>query len=224
MTISDSEFAASYAISLAKKRQRTEVIPDDLLLGALHAISLFGIVRLGPWTIDIEALGVDWICRPDASAKVGYSAEAVERFDQAARIARSAGSSTIRASHLLAAFAGDDTGLMGELKRAHGITSAGWRAALAEFGTANAPAPETVSELAPLPVAAPVPTLRDYLTPEEAAEELGVHVQTLRAYVRSGKLPAMRIAGERAIRIRRIDLATILEPLGPGRAAPDTIT
>jgi excisionase family DNA binding protein len=56
---------------------------------------------------------------------------------------------------------------------------------------------------------------RDYLTPEEAAEALGVHVQTVRGYVRSGKLAALRLAGERAIRIRRSDLETVLEPLVP---------
>ena len=55
----------------------------------------------------------------------------------------------------------------------------------------------------------------DYLTPEQAADELGVHVQTVRAYVRSGKLAALRLAGERAIRIRRSDLETVLEPLVP---------
>ena len=42
----------------------------------------------------------------------------------------------------------------------------------------------------------------EYLSPEDAAAELGIHVQTVRTYVRSGKLPAMRLAGERAIRIQ----------------------
>ena len=38
-------------------------------------------------------------------------------------------------------------------------------------------------------------------------------MQTLRAYVRSGKLPALRLAGERSIRIRRADLEKVLEPV-----------
>jgi excisionase family DNA binding protein len=54
--------------------------------------------------------------------------------------------------------------------------------------------------------------VREYLTPEEAAELLSIHVQTLRAHVRSGKLPALRLAGERAIRIRWSDLEKIFEP------------
>jgi excisionase family DNA binding protein len=56
-------------------------------------------------------------------------------------------------------------------------------------------------------------SVRDYLTPEQAADALGLHAQTVRAYIRSGKLPAMRVAGERAIRIRREDLEKVLEPL-----------
>ena len=55
---------------------------------------------------------------------------------------------------------------------------------------------------------------QEYLTPEEAAEALGIHVQTMRAYIRSGRLPAFRLAGERAIRILRSDLEKVLESLG----------
>ena len=40
-----------------------------------------------------------------------------------------------------------------------------------------------------------------------------VHVQTMRAYIRSGRMPAFRLAGERAIRILRTDLEKVLEPL-----------
>jgi excisionase family DNA binding protein len=53
----------------------------------------------------------------------------------------------------------------------------------------------------------------EYLTPEEAAEAFGIHVQTMRGYIRSGRLPAFRVAGERVIRIRREDLEQVLEPL-----------
>ena len=55
---------------------------------------------------------------------------------------------------------------------------------------------------------------QEYLTPEEAAEALSIHVQTMRAYIRSGRLPAFRLAGERAIRILRSDLEKVLESLG----------
>jgi excisionase family DNA binding protein len=52
---------------------------------------------------------------------------------------------------------------------------------------------------------------REHLTPEEAAEILSIDVQTLRGHPRSGKLPALRLAGERAIRIRRSDLEKVFE-------------
>ena len=94
---------------------------------------------------------------------------------------------------------------MGDLKREHGISSASWRAAIAAIhNEREVPRMETAQ-----------PNTREFLTPEEAAEALGVHVQTMRAYVRSGRLPAYRVAGERAIRIRRPDLEKVLEPLVP---------
>jgi excisionase family DNA binding protein len=117
----------------------------------------------------------------------------------------------MRIEHLLAAFAPEEDGLMGELKRSHGVTSAAWRAAAAQRTSSH------TREAGATPAAS---ADHEYLTPEEAAEALSIHVQTLRAYVRSGKLPAMRLAGERAIRIRRSDLQTILEPLVPQSDGP----
>ncbi|MEX0783276.1 MAG: helix-turn-helix domain-containing protein [Dehalococcoidia bacterium] len=52
-------------------------------------------------------------------------------------------------------------------------------------------------------------------SPEEAAEYLGVHVQTVRGWIRSGRLKASRLAGQRALRIRASDLGSILEPVDP---------
>ncbi len=56
---------------------------------------------------------------------------------------------------------------------------------------------------------------RYVFSPEQAADFLGVHTQTIRGYVRSGKLPAYRLAGERIIRITRADLVALLQPLSP---------
>jgi len=44
---------------------------------------------------------------------------------------------------------------------------------------------------------------KDYLSPEEAAETLGLSPETIRAYIRSGELPAYRF-GKR-YRIRTVD-------------------
>ena len=58
-------------------------------------------------------------------------------------------------------------------------------------------------------------------SPEEAAAYLGIHVQTVRAWIRSRRLKASRLAGQRALRIRASDLETILEPLElDGSTAP----
>jgi excisionase family DNA binding protein len=50
-------------------------------------------------------------------------------------------------------------------------------------------------------------------SPEEAAEYLNIHVQTVRAWIRSGRLRARRLAGQRALRITASDLQSVLEPI-----------
>jgi excisionase family DNA binding protein len=61
-----------------------------------------------------------------------------------------------------------------------------------------------------------LPAAEKLYSPEEAAEYLGVHVQTIRAWIRSGRLRASRLAGQRALRIRASDLGSVLEPVDPG--------
>jgi excisionase family DNA binding protein len=204
-----ADLAASFGILAAKQRGSDEVTPDHILLGCLRAISRFGIATLGPWSVDLEALGVDWVRDPGSPRpKVAYSPESVNLFDHAARIAKSVGDTGVGVNHLLAAFAAEESGLMGELKRAYGITSASWRAAVARIGA------DETSGANPVRPGNEARSVREYMTPEEAAEALGIHVQTMRAYIRSERLPAFRLAGERAIRILRTDLEKVLEPLG----------
>jgi excisionase family DNA binding protein len=207
--MSDADLAASFAIFAAKQQAAEEVTSDHILLGCLRVISRFGIATLGPWSLDLEPMGVDWVRQPEGPRpKVAYSQDAVDLFDRAALIAKSSGDPAVGVHHLLAAFAAQEGGLMGELKRAHGITSASWRAAVARMGANENRSPRVESEK----VESEKKT-REYLTPEEAAEALGIHVQTMRAYIRSGRLPAFRVAGERAIRLLRGDLEKVLEPL-----------
>ena len=209
--MTDTELAAAFAITQAKRRGLEEITPDELLLGCLRVISQFGIVTFGRWTFDLEALGVDWMEHPERKgAKPAYSQAVVDVFDRAVRIAKADAPTSeraaIRIDHLLVAL-WSETGLMDELRNAHGMTSAEWRAAAVQLsGTRQAREVEAPQEKRE--------TSRDYLSPEQAAEALGLHAQTVRAYIRSGKLPAMRVAGERAIRIRREDLEKVLEPLG----------
>ena len=205
--MTQADLATSFAIFAAKQAGADEVTPDHILLGCLRTISRFGIATLGEWRLDLEALGVDWVRQPEGPRpKVSYSQGAVNVLDRAARIASSGGEAGVGVNDVLAAFAGEEDGLMGELKRSEGITSASWRAAVAQAGTDGAKQE--------IQTGAAGKSLRDYLTPEEAAEALGIHVQTMRGYIRSERLPAFRLAGERAIRILRTDLEKVLEPLG----------
>jgi excisionase family DNA binding protein len=214
-----TELAASLSIRIARARGLSETGPDELLLGCLLALSRFGVVRMGRLTIDLEALGIDWLAlssRAEASrtgsAKVSYSEAVVGILDRAAAIARADAGSEVRIEHMLVAFTGEERGVMGELKRLYGIDGFAWREAAASLPSPD-PAPDVKNEKTAGPAGTPL--TRAWLTPEEAAEALGIHVQTLRAYVRSGKLPALRLAGERAIRILRADLDKVLEPLVP---------
>ncbi len=200
--------ATAFAIARAKVGGATEVTADDLLVGCLRAVSRFGVVEIGRAVIDLELLGVDWLHRADAAkGKVSYSQAVVDILDRAAIIAKRDGADKVRIDHLLVAFAGSDCAMMAQLQTQYGITSASWRAAAAAMPMKESPVPAAAPEAQA--------ATRAYLSPEEAAAELGIHVQTLRAYVRSGKLPALRLAGERAIRIRREDLHHLLEPFQP---------
>ncbi len=55
-------------------------------------------------------------------------------------------------------------------------------------------------------------TDRDLLTVEQAANYLQLSTSSIRAYIRSGKLKAFRVAGLRKVLIQRIDLLALLEP------------
>lgn len=65
------------------------------------------------------------------------------------------------------------------------------------------------------------PMREAFYSPEEVAAHLGVKTQTVRAWIRSGRLPASRLAGQRVLRIRASDIASLLEPVAP-ESEPDT--
>jgi len=231
----DRVVAATHAaIGRAKARGAAEVTPDDLLLALLGEVSRFGVALVGPWAIDLEALddGAGPGCgAPGASRTEGrrnaegagkgpcYAARTVRLFERAAAIARRDGAPATGVLHLLVAFATED-GLMQDLRTRYGFTAMEWRTALAR-----------TAEEGLLPVAAPGPGLPrgpgggprvpELLSVDEAAEFLGVHSQTVRNYIRAGKLPAYRLAGERFLRVLRRDLLALLERV-PVEDAQDT--
>ncbi len=210
--------AAHAAIRRAKARRDPEVTPDDLLIALLAEISRFGIAQVGPWSIDVDGLDGQATVDPVEAASDGgaagprYASSTVALFERATGIARRDGSGTTRLVHLLVAFS-DEEGLMAELREAHGFTSTEWRAALAAMDPALDPAHPRQSATA----GARVPEL---LSVDDAADFLDVHAQTVRNYIRSGKLPAYRLAGERFIRVLRRDLLALLERVPVDDAQP----
>lgn len=48
----------------------------------------------------------------------------------------------------------------------------------------------------------------DLITTHEAARRLGVHVETIRRWVRDGRLPAVTVASGRIYRVRAADLVS----------------
>ena len=201
----DMAKASKAAIERAKYRGVDQVTADDLLMGSLASISRFGISWIGPWAIDLELMGDVLPSGENVKGpKVAYASDAVSVFDKAAFLAKQE-KSKVGLVHILVAFAYIDCPLMAKLMRTYGFTPTEWRAELArsgpkpEMGETGGSIVEAVSD-------------RPLLSPEEAASLLGVHTQTVRGYIRSGKLPAHRLAGERAIRIRREDIFALLEP------------
>ncbi len=203
------------AIHLAKARGSVEAAPDHLLEAALLSISRFGIVRLGELRIDLEALEIEWLnpvqTPPSDSPKTSYSDSAVTLLDRAARIAKLDGAAKPALVHLLAAFRFDEeVPLLARIAQ-QGVSGESWRAALTQLDGESTGAP-----------ALAISNASETLSPEQAAALLGVHHQTIRGYIRSGKLPAFRLAGERAVRIRRADLEQLFEPVtGPADHSPE---
>jgi len=61
-----------------------------------------------------------------------------------------------------------------------------------------------------------------YLTPREAAEVLAVSDVTMRRWIRSGTIRAVRLPGGRGYRIRRDDLEAALEVVAPPKKRKKT--
>ena len=214
--------ATREAIARAKRRGAQAVTPDDLLIGLLQTIARFGIAFIDPWTIDLEALGEAPAEEgtSDGGPKVAYAPATAALFDRAAGIARQDGASRVKLVHLLVAYAPENNGFMGQLKQTYGFSATEWRAALARWHPLRPNGLESGVRIDAGNQHKASLEERALLSPDEAAAFLGVHTQTVRGYIRSGKLPAHRLAGERALRIRREDVLALLEPFVPDESGP----
>jgi excisionase family DNA binding protein len=209
------------AIKRAKRRKSAEVSRDDLLIGLLQTVARFDIVQIGEITIDLEELeephpevSEDDAGRADKQ-KVAYSPKASAVFDRAARIAKRDNSSKIGIVHLLVAFANEDNTVFARLKEKSDVSGVKWRSALSKWQPESPAKIATSSKVGSETKSPKELNEKMFFTPDEAAVFLDVHPQTIRGYIRTGKLAALRLAGERALRIQRNDLLALLEPYKP---------
>lgn len=200
--VSSDPFLEQMGLECAREsmRLKAESVTLDLaLLVYLRRFARFGYFHFGPLTIDVHLIE-----------------EIVERtIPRAAEGNPSLGEDMVRFSHTLVAEVGrsgrrriDELHYLLALMR----TKEGLPARVfSELGVT----PEQVEEFARRGPSDPAEPEKLY-SPEEAAEYLGVHVQTVRAWIRAGRLRASRLAGQRALRITGSDLHTLLEPIEPG--------
>jgi excisionase family DNA binding protein len=175
---------------------------DILFLAFLRRFSRFGYLSLGPIVIDVRLIEdiVDRTSIPDPAIDMEHPPlpDDVVRFitvltDEMHR----SGRRRVDELHFLLAFMRCGEGLPARVFGELGVT------------------PEQVEQFMRSAAQPAVMEERLY-SPEEAAEYLGVHVQTIRAWVRSGRLRASRLAGHRALRIKATDLQSVLEPVEAG--------
>lgn len=193
--------ATSYAVGHARSRSDAEVSLDDLLLGALQAVGRLGVATFDNINIDLSGMPLIPETSIGTSAGPSYSTEAAAAFDRASAIARLDRERKVRLVHLLAALGQADGPMMRDLKQRYGFDELSWRSALAEWDREREQRTRPLNE--------------SLLSVDDAAEALGVHAQTMRSYIRAGKLPAYRLGGERSIRVFTSDLYGLLEPLEP---------
>lgn len=169
---------------------------DVMFLCFLRLVSRFGYFTLGPITIDMRLIE-DLVERTLQHREApGLTEDLVHLSRLVMQEVRRSGRRRIDELHYLLAFMRCGEGLPARVFGELGVTPEQVESYLKETGGA-APAP-----------------LERLMTPEEVAEYLKVHVQTVRTWIRSGRLPARRVAGLRALRVRSTDVMNLLEPLG----------
>jgi excisionase family DNA binding protein len=172
---------------------------DTLFLVYLRRFARFGYFSFGPVTIDVRLID-DIVHRTHQHDSGGqppiYSDDYVRFSHTLVDEVRRSGHRRIDERHFLLAFMRTTEGLPARVFGELGVT----RDQVEEFARTGRP-PEAAERL---------------YSPEEAADYLGVHVQTVRAWIRSGRLRASRLAGQRALRISASDLRSVLEPVDPG--------
>lgn len=172
---------------------------DILFLAFLRRVAKFGFFSFGPVTIDVRV--VEGIVYAGASGeytgRVTLADDHNRFLTRLMEELRRSGRQQLDELHFLRAFMCTEEGLPSRVFGELGVT---------------VDQVETFAKAA----SSGIPGDEKLYSPEGAAEYLDVHVQTIRSWIRSGRLPASRLAGKRALRIRASDLQSVLEPVDPG--------
>lgn len=182
----------------ARRRGSPEATLDLFFYVFLRRFARFGYFIHGPITIDVQLIEdiIDRTLPPRVRGATPVYADDFVRFSATLMDeVRRSGRPRIDALHFLIAFMRTREGLPGRVFGELGVTP---EQVLADTRVEGPPRPAGEEKL---------------YSPEEAAEYLQVHVQTVRAWIRSGRLRASRLAGQRALRIRAADLREVLEPV-----------
>ena len=187
---------------IARDLGSSEATLDMFFLAYLDVASRFGFFNFGPVTIDVrlvEDIVYGSVRRRDdaPTERPSYADNLVRFFGRLSQEAARSGRRRIDELTLLLAFMRTAEGLPGRV--------------FGELGVR----PEDVESFAQRKGGVVERPRERLYSPEEAADYLGVHVKTVRGWIRSGRLPASRLAGQRALRIRASDLDRVLEPVDP---------
>ena len=172
---------------------------DVFFLAFLRRVERFGYFTLGPITIDVRLIEdiVERTTVPSATDPPPFGDDLTRFSHVLMEEVQKSGRKRIDDLHVLLALMRFEEGLPARVFGELGVT------------------PEEIEEYVRSGGATANRTAERLYSPEAAAEYLGVHVQTVRAWIRSGRLKASRLAGQRALRIRERDLGSILEPVDP---------
>jgi excisionase family DNA binding protein len=176
---------------------------DCLFVAYLVETSRFGLFRFGPVAIDVDLVEEIYLrgLGPGISRGPHRASSAYHAFyERLGKEIERAGTRRPNELHYLLAFMRSPDGLPARVFGELGI------------------APEAVEDFARRPREprnAGSAAGTAFLSPREVAARLGVNEQTVRAWIRSGKLPASRLAGRKVLRIRESDIETVLEPVDP---------
>jgi excisionase family DNA binding protein len=199
---SDSSFLRALNVHYEEESERlhaSSLNVDVLFACYLREMSRFGYFQFGPISIDVNL--IDEIVerttprRPEGSTAPIAIGDDVVGFSQLVmEEVRRSGRRRIDEMHYLLAFMKLQQGLPARVFGELGITAA----QVEEFISSGPRQSGSMERL---------------YSPEEVGQYLNVHVQTVRTWIRSGRLRARRLAGQRSLRITESDLQTVLEPL-----------